>query len=413
MPEIFASGIVSSGMKEGSIAFMPDGRECYWTLHPSGFEVIVMSKIENGKWTKPDVAPFSGKYLDGFPSIHPNRSQLFFHSFRPTGNKSKFPAKLNLWYVEREDNEWGEPKLVDTPVNGYGNSACPSVTETGNLYFSKRMPSGNELIVCSRFVNGKYIEPEPLPDNVNTTSSNFHACVAPDESYLIIPRKGRDDLIGEEWNYYVSFKEQNDQWGDLRNLGYLINNTRTLITPSLSADGKYFFFEAKSPEVYFDSLNRKIDLSEFQKKEIDYPVNNGEDIYWVGTDYIELVKSLEHTNVAFSMQETMDNDGIKAATNLYWKLKKQYPDFYDFSESMLNNLGYRLLNRGKMEDALKIFKLNVEVYPESSNTYDSLGEAYMKYGNKELAIENYKKSIELNPDNSNAKEMLRHLGGNK
>jgi cytochrome c-type biogenesis protein CcmH/NrfG len=62
-----------------------------------------------------------------------------------------------------------------------------------------------------------------------------------------------------------------------------------------------------------------------------------------------------------------------------------------------------------VKEAIEIFKLNVEAYPQGFNTYDSLGEAYMVNGDKELAIQNYKKSLELNPQNSNATAMLKKL----
>ena len=75
-------------------------------------------------------------------------------------------------------------------------------------------------------------------------------------------------------------------------------------------------------------------------------------------------------------------------------------------------MGYQLLQRGKHDDAIQIFKLNVEAYPQAFNTYDSLGEAYMMAGNKELAILNYKKSLELNAQNTNGTEMLKRLESN-
>ena len=62
-----------------------------------------------------------------------------------------------------------------------------------------------------------------------------------------------------------------------------------------------------------------------------------------------------------------------------------------------------------MSDAIEIFKLSVEVYPQSYNTWDSLAEAYMKHGDKELAIQNYRKSLELNSENTNAIEKLKQL----
>jgi tetratricopeptide (TPR) repeat protein len=64
---------------------------------------------------------------------------------------------------------------------------------------------------------------------------------------------------------------------------------------------------------------------------------------------------------------------------------------------------------GKTKEAIDIFKLNVEAFPQSFNTYGSLGEAYMKNGDKELAIQNYKKSLELNPQNTGATRALAQL----
>jgi tetratricopeptide (TPR) repeat protein len=87
-----------------------------------------------------------------------------------------------------------------------------------------------------------------------------------------------------------------------------------------------------------------------------------------------------------------------------------------FDEYLLNSLGYQLLGAEQTDDAIAIFKLNVEEYPDASNPYDSLGEAYAVAGQLELAIENYEKSVELNPENTNgiaALERLRAQGAHR
>ena len=84
----------------------------------------------------------------------------------------------------------------------------------------------------------------------------------------------------------------------------------------------------------------------------------------------------------------------------------------DFNEGVVNSIGYKLINEGKIEDAITFFKYNTEEYPESANTYDSLGEACMLNNNTDLAVKNYKISLELNPNNSNAIEMLKKLKNN-
>lgn len=81
---------------------------------------------------------------------------------------------------------------------------------------------------------------------------------------------------------------------------------------------------------------------------------------------------------------------------------------------MLNcALGYRLLGLKKVKEAIEIFKLNVEAYPQPYNVYDSLGESYMVNGDIELAIKNYQRLLELKPQNTNAVEMLKELRANR
>ena len=109
--------------------------------------------------------------------------------------------------------------------------------------------------------------------------------------------------------------------------------------------------------------------------------------------------------------KTIEEKNVEAAIAEFHELKAHQPDAYDFSENELIVLGYILLHRKQITDAIEIFKLSVENYPQSFNTYDSLGEAYMDHGDKELAIQNYQKSLQLNPGNKNGAEMLKRLTG--
>jgi CubicO group peptidase (beta-lactamase class C family) len=118
---------------------------------------------------------------------------------------------------------------------------------------------------------------------------------------------------------------------------------------------------------------------------------------------------LPKQSIAAVVEKTISEKGIAAAVVEYRELKAKQSAAYDFAEQELNALGYRLMNTGKLNEALEIFKLNVEAYPQAFNTYDSLAEAYMKMEQRELAIQNYKKSLELDPKNTNAAEMLKRL----
>ncbi len=66
-------------------------------------------------------------------------------------------------------------------------------------------------------------------------------------------------------------------------------------------------------------------------------------------------------------------------------------------EALINQLGYQLLlaPEKKVAEAIEVFKVNVERYPESANVHDSLGEAYEAAGKLDLARAGYQKAIEI------------------
>jgi imidazolonepropionase-like amidohydrolase len=121
------------------------------------------------------------------------------------------------------------------------------------------------------------------------------------------------------------------------------------------------------------------------------------------------VEAAKLPSIADAIAHTVMAESVSAAIARYRLLKKEHPADYDFSEKELNALGYQLLNHERVADAIEIFRLNVEMYPQGFNTYDSLGEAYLRKNNRDLAITNYKKSLELNPHNKNAIEALKKL----
>lgn len=286
--ELIAPGIVSTGLDESVIAFTPDGRECFWTIKFSNLETIVTSRLENGKWTAPEVAPFAGQYFDGWPAIRPDGRRMFFHSSRPAGDAApEVTATFNIWYVDRTATGWTEPRLVNAPVNGSENTACPSVTREGTLYVSKRFSDGTEKICRSRFVGSCYGELEVLPPSINAGRDNFHAFVAPDESYLVMPAFGRKDAIGGGWNYYVSFRTGANDWSELVNLGEKVNSALCLGTPSLSADGQFLFFQVIVPETVTRTLDRRYSLPELIDRQIRFPAANCSDMYGIRTTIID------------------------------------------------------------------------------------------------------------------------------
>lgn len=106
-----------------------------------------------------------------------------------------------------------------------------------------------------------------------------------------------------------------------------------------------------------------------------------------------------------ALRKKVSTGSVDEAFKYYRSLGKEEKEKFDFrgAERQINTWGYQLLNDKKnVDDALKMFEINVLQFPNSSNVYDSYAEALMHAGNFPLAIENYKKSLELDSANNNA-----------
>jgi predicted alpha/beta superfamily hydrolase len=83
---------------------------------------------------------------------------------------------------------------------------------------------------------------------------------------------------------------------------------------------------------------------------------------------------------------------LKSADEHYKWLSQKFGYTIETPENVINQLGYQLLFGGKSEEAIVVFKSNVERYPGSANVYDSLAEAYERGGRIDLAAPLYDKA---------------------
>lgn len=117
---------------------------------------------------------------------------------------------------------------------------------------------------------------------------------------------------------------------------------------------------------------------------------------------------LPKKSLAYDLLGVIQAKGIKEGI-IYFNANKD-SDMFDLNENEMNQIGYKLMGDGSVEEAAQVFKLNVEAFPKSFNVYDSYAEALMKLGKNEEAIKNYKISVEMNPANQNGIDMLKKLG---
>lgn len=131
---------------------------------------------------------------------------------------------------------------------------------------------------------------------------------------------------------------------------------------------------------------------------------------WIPRDTLQMLLTIKHEPILDSLREAYARGGCEAALERYrWFTDNNLQNRYRYGPATLVQAGYLLLGDGKTEEALRIFRLNMEEYPADWNAYDSYAEACMKMGNREEAIERYEKALSIDPTQKNPREMLFQL----
>jgi Tol biopolymer transport system component len=238
IPQVFMQEGVDTPNNESALTLSPDGH----TVYLADNYVIKISWKSDGKWTKPVVAPFSGKWHDWDPTLSPDGKRLIFVSNRPIDGADQTIAHKShhLWYTDHLSGDtWSTPKRIDSPVNMEGyNDYGPSISASGTICFCSRNREGDKKMCAyyAKWLGDHYDKPRLLA--LNGTSDVYDPFIAPDEHYII---------FSSDNNLYISFR-QGDRWSPAQDLGPQINKGNWSGDPYVSPDGKTLYYaQDKAP----------------------------------------------------------------------------------------------------------------------------------------------------------------------
>jgi hypothetical protein len=240
-PRPFAIGIVSSvwGL-HSAVSFSPTGELALWApmverpgqIYSQGG--VMMSELVDGRWMPPRWAPFTGAVDGDVPFFSPDGRRVYFIASRAPGDGSG-SVRERIWYSDRLEGVWSDPRLVDAAVNDLPQHWQFAVDRDHAIYFSADLPGGlggGDLYVSTP-AEGRWREPVALGPPINTAADESTPFVAPDGSYLLLQRDG--DL-------YVSHRTEEGSWTEPRDLGAPVNTPDRELCPIVSPDGKFLFF---------------------------------------------------------------------------------------------------------------------------------------------------------------------------
>ncbi|MEO1628953.1 MAG: hypothetical protein AAFV25_27650 [Bacteroidota bacterium] len=237
VPIAFQKDIIPNDKLIHKGTFSPDLKAYHYSLSDKNFEnfdVFVIHQ-EDGQWSEPKQAFFNSTYDEHGMSFSPDGNSIYFSSTRPVGIDS-IPATWHIWKSDRVQGRWTEPTFVDIPNLRDKLTSHPTIAKSGSLYFhSSNLDYSQMDIYQSKLVNNKFEAAEKVSIDLDESSGTCTPYVSPDEDFLIFAS------IGPQLDLYVSFRDGQGRWTDVKRLPDDINSLGQG-NPYVTPDRRFLFF---------------------------------------------------------------------------------------------------------------------------------------------------------------------------
>jgi len=279
------------------------------------------------------------------PFLTADDGMLFFTSRREgcTGGYASMYQDFteDFYFAVKVNNQWQKAENLGAPVNTVENEGAACFSPDGNwVYFTacNRSREGGCDIWFSRRENGKWIDPQPVP-NINSRFYESYPCLSPDGNVLYFSSAREGGSGGAD--IWFSTKV-NNVWQRPENLGKTINSPGNEYAPFLHADGQTFYF---SSDFHLGFGGMDLFLSRKNGSNFGTPVNLG---YPINTNGDE-------TNIF------VNTAGNKAFMNSSRAGGKGKNDIYQFDLDPKIKPILSTFVRGVVSDAKTQNKLDAEV----------------------------------------------------
>jgi outer membrane protein OmpA-like peptidoglycan-associated protein len=205
-------------------------------------EDFYISHFTDGKWSVMEDAgsPLNTPDNEGAQTITGDGRLMIFTAC----NRSDAIGRCDLYFSEKEGDNWSVPQNLGRPVNSAYRETQPSLSSDGRtLYFSSDRPGGlgQHDIWVSNNEDGKWSVPENLGDSVNTAGVEMSPFIHPDNRTLYFSSDGHKGLGG--YDIFISRLDSN-RWSRAVNMGYPINTNRDEIGLIVNASGNKAYYSS-------------------------------------------------------------------------------------------------------------------------------------------------------------------------
>ncbi len=235
--------------------------------------------------------PINTGFSEYSPIITTDMKTLYFTSRREgsTGGKKNEKGQYyeDVYFTSINNNgQWSVAKHIGGKINTIGHEATISISPDGKTILLYKDDKGDGNIYFSELLNeNEWSKPEKMPDPINSTSWETHACYSPDMNFIFFVSNrpggfgGRDIWMTEKIN---------GKWMEPENLGSTINTPYDEDSPYMLPDGFTLYFSSQAHDNMggFDIFisTRTEDGFWATPENMGYPVNTTEDdVFYIPT----------------------------------------------------------------------------------------------------------------------------------
>ncbi len=227
----------------------------------------------------------NSRYAERLPIISPNGQTLYYaRKWHPENIGTEMQD--DIWISDRmSNNDWARSQNPGAPLNNATHNFVVAVSPDGQtLYLANDYRSNKkDGVSVSKWRNGKWTDPKALKI-VNHYNRNKFVCyhVGVDGNVMLMTVE-RDDGLGDR-DIYVSFRYNDGDWSEPKNVGKTINTSGMEASVFLAADMKTIYFSSDGHRGYGGLdvfMSRRLD---FTWQNWSEPVNLGPVINTPGND---------------------------------------------------------------------------------------------------------------------------------
>lgn len=191
-------------------------------------------------------------------------------------NKKEYYEDVQIAYKDSA-GLWFEPLLLQSNINTNGNDACVGVSPDAQYMYLFRSIDGDEGSLYMSELDGyTWTDPELLKGDINSKWWEGSITISHDGRKVYFASERPGGLGGRD--IYEAKKNSNGTWGNVKNLGTLVNTTKDDDAPFLHPSGKYLVFSSQGHntmggfDIFVSEL--KTDSTWDVPKNIGYPINS-------------------------------------------------------------------------------------------------------------------------------------------